>query len=155
MHKLASEISLAEPITPAEFEAYYDFRWRQLRAPWGMPRGSERDNLEDAALHIAARLDNGEIVGIGRLHRDDNGDAQIRYMATDEKLRGAGIGRAVVTHLERAARERGLTRVIINARENAIGFYERLGYEVFSDSPTLIGTIKHKLMHKQLGREHV
>jgi len=141
---------LSEPTTDAEFEVYYDFRWRQLREPWDMPRGTERDELEDDSVHVAARLDSGEIVGVGRLHRTDQGDAQIRYMATDESLRGAGIGRAIVKYLEQVARKRGMTRIIINARENAIAFYEKLGYQIFDDSPTLIGTIKHKLMHKQL-----
>jgi GNAT superfamily N-acetyltransferase len=143
-------IRLTTPRTAAELEAYYDFRWRQLRAPWDMPRGSEKDELEDSAIHLTARTESGELVGVGRIHRTQDGDAQIRYMATKDSHRGLGIGRAIVEHLEQVARELGAPRVIINARENALTFYERLGYEVFSDSPTLIGTIEHKLMHKRL-----
>jgi GNAT superfamily N-acetyltransferase len=143
-------IELSEPATTAQFEAYYDFRWRALRAPWDMPRGSERDELEDSALHIAALTDTGEIAGVGRIHLRDDGDAQIRYMATDAKYRGQGIGKAIVARLEQAGRELGATQVIVNARENALPFYEKLGYTIFEDSPTLIGTIAHKLMRKRL-----
>ena len=150
MHELSSEILLVEPSTAAELEAYYDFRWRHLREPWDMPRGSERDDLEDSATHVAAQLESGEIVGVGRLHYNDNGDAQIRYMATDDSHRGRVIGKAIVEHLEQVARDHGAARLIINARENAFAFYEKLGYEVFDDSPTMIGTIRHKLMQKQL-----
>ena len=143
-------ITLTQPTTAAELEAYFEFRWRHLRAPWDMPRGSEKDELEETATHLVARTELGEILGVGRVHRTAEGDAQIRYMATHDSHRGLGIGKAIVERLEQIALELGATQVIINARENALPFYQKLGYAVFSDSPTLIGTIRHKLMSKQL-----
>jgi GNAT superfamily N-acetyltransferase len=143
-------IELTTPASSADLEAYFDFRWRQLRAPWDMPRGSEKDELEELAIHIMARTESGEIVGVGRIHRTTDGDAQIRYMATKDTHRGLGIGRSIVERLEHLALESGASRIVINARENALAFYEKLGYKVFSDSPTLIGTIQHKWMSKRL-----
>jgi N-acetylglutamate synthase-like GNAT family acetyltransferase len=143
-------MKLSEPRTPSEIEAYYDFRWRHLRKPWGMPRGSEKDELEESATHITAIDETGQIVGVGRLHQTPEGAAQIRYMATSGAHRGQGVGAAIVAHLEQRAREFGASTMIINARENAFAFYEKLGYEIFADSPTMIGTIAHKLMRKQL-----
>ena len=143
-------IKLSEPRTSTEFEAYYDFRWRYLRAPWEMPRGSEKDELEDSAIHLPALDENSRILGVGRDHRTDDGNAQIRYMATKDSARGQGVGAAIVAHLEQCARDFGAATMVINARENALLFYEKLGYEIFTDSPTLIGTIAHKLMRKQL-----
>ncbi|MEJ2362384.1 MAG: thioesterase, partial [Gammaproteobacteria bacterium] len=34
------------PQTKQEWQAYFDLRWRILRAPWQQARGSERDDLE-------------------------------------------------------------------------------------------------------------
>ena len=115
-----------------------------------MPRGSEKDELEESAIHLTARTESGEIVGVGRIHRTADGDAQIRYMATADSYRGLGVGRMIVERLEQSAREYGAGRVVINARENALPFYAALGYTIFADSPTLIGTVKHKWMSKRL-----
>lgn len=143
-------IKLSEPKTPPEIDAYFEFRWRHLRAPWDMPRGSEKDELEASAMHISASTDSGALIGVGRIHLNSDDEAQIRYMATADSHRGRGVGTAIVARLEQLAKEHGATRVIINARENALPFYQKLGYKVFRGSPTLIGTIAHKLMQKRL-----
>ena len=141
---------LSEPGNTSELDAYYEFRWQRLRAPWDMPRGSEKDALEADAKHVMASNEAGEIIGVGRIHLNDDGSARIRYMATHEDWRGQGIGTAIVRHLERLAFAMGARRIIINARENAFEFYEKLGYEIFADSSTMIGTIRHKLMRRDL-----
>lgn len=144
------KIEISQPSTAAEFNAYYDFRWRELRAPLHQPRGSEKDEHDGDACHVLARVETGELLGIGRIHRTADGNAQIRYMATREGHRGQGIGKAIVTRLEQSAREFGAQRIILNARLNAVPFYETLGYKVAGDGPTLFGTLEHKRMHKQL-----
>ena len=68
---------LRSPEGPDEFDQYYDLRWRILRAPWQQPRGSEQDEWEDEAVHVAAFI-SGKLVGTGRLHRTADDRAQIR-----------------------------------------------------------------------------
>jgi len=121
-----------------------------LRAPWGQPRGSERDEFEDAACHLLARNDAGEPIGVGRIHWNSDDEARIRYMATHRDHRGRGVGAAIIERLEQIARERGTRHIVINARQRAVPFYEKLGYTVISDGETLFGVIPHKRMHKQL-----
>jgi len=144
-------LEIGRPGTPEELEAYYDLRWRLLRAPWGQPRGSERDALEAEALHVTARED-GRLVGIGRLHRIDAATAQIRYMATLDAHRGRGVGTAVIARLEQLAREQGAHRIVLNARQSAVPFYAKLGYSVTGEAPTLFGAIEHVRMEKSLHR---
>lgn len=146
----ATNLHLAEPRTPDELDEYFELRWHALRAPWNQPRGSERDALETSATHVTARDDNGRLVGIGRIHSNGAGEVQIRYMATREDCRGLGIGRAIVERLESIAAVEGATLIRLNAREPAVGFYERLGYEVVGEGPMLFGTIRHKTMIKRL-----
>jgi hypothetical protein len=57
------------PATESEFEAYYALRWKILREPWNQPPGSEKDEFEGEAVHLAAWDDYGKIIGVGRLHR--------------------------------------------------------------------------------------
>lgn len=141
---------LRQPSSPDELETYFRFRWQLLRAPWGQPPGSERDDFDDAAYHLIARLRSGELAGIGRVHLPDTRTAQIRYMATAEEFRGLGIGTAIVARLEQVARDRGARVVTLNARELAVPFYTGLGYSVCGDGHTLYGTIRHKRMQKPL-----
>jgi ribosomal protein S18 acetylase RimI-like enzyme len=144
------EITLAEPSSPDELRNYFRFRWQLLRAPWGRPPGSERDEFDEASYHLVARIPSGEPVGIGRVHFPSAGTAQIRYMATKEGFRRRGIGKAILKRLEQIAQESGARIITLNARESAVSFYEKLGYKVCRDGHTLFGVIKHKQMEKQL-----
>src|SRR5437660_4239167 len=79
------------PASPAEWEAYFDLRWRILRRPWDQPRGSERDPLDDSAFHLLITGDdNARALACGRLHLNSPSEAQIRYMAVDENVQGRG-----------------------------------------------------------------
>ncbi|MBW1868494.1 MAG: GNAT family N-acetyltransferase [Deltaproteobacteria bacterium] len=106
------------PESPEEFEEYYDLRWRVLREPWSQPRGSEKDEFDPIADHVTVRDEDGKLIGIGRLHLNNDREAQIRYMATEEDARGCGAGRVIIERLETIARERDVHRITLNAREH-------------------------------------
>ena len=138
------------PATESEVEAYYAFRWRILRGPWNQPPGSEKDELEGEAIHLAAWNDDGEIIGVGRLNRVVGNQGQIRYMAVDPAHRTHGIGRAILQELELKAIESGILEITLNAREDAVQFYRHNGYQVLKPSHTLFGVIPHFEMRKRL-----
>jgi len=137
------------PLTDEEFDKYYDLRWRILRAPWNQPKGSEKDELEGKSIHIIAIIE-GEIVGCGRIHFNSIDEAQIRYMAVENELQGRGIGKLILNELEQKALEKGAKKIILNARENAVKFYDKNGYKIVKESHTLFGEIKHFLMRKDI-----
>lgn len=138
------------PYTDEEFQRYYAFRWQQLRAPWQQPRGSEKDELEEVSFHVMAVTDENEIIGVGRLHFIDDETAQIRYMAVDPVYQGQGIGGQLLHHLEEYAASAGRYTILLHARENALRFYEKLGYEKREKSHLLYGEIQHFRMEKSL-----
>jgi ribosomal protein S18 acetylase RimI-like enzyme len=142
--------TLANPSSPEDFAAYYELRWQVLRAPWNQPRGSEQDALESQSMHWLARDIHGAVIGAGRLHFLGPQEAQIRYMAVAETWRGRGVGRALLAALERRAGECGACRIILNARENALGFYRSAGYRPEAEVDTLFGVIRHWRMSKTL-----
>ena len=132
-----------------DFDKYLELRWRVLRKPWDQPRGIEVDELDDKAIHIAA-YDEDKIVGVARLHFNSKEEAQIRYMAVDENYRNRGIGSKMLENLEKIAKEKGARYIILNARENAVEFYLKNGYELIEKSYLLFGTIQHYKMRKVL-----
>lgn len=143
-------ITVRHPESTTDFEKYYDLRWRVLRAPWDQPRGSERDEFEERAEHVMAHDTNGRLLGIGRFHLTSEREGQIRYMAVEPDARGSGVGRAIAERLESIAKSRRVQRIVLNAREEAVGFYERLGYAVQGPGPTLFGNLQHYVMSRLL-----
>ena len=132
---------------------YFDLRWRVLREPFHQPRGSEWDELDEpgsGAEHAAIFAETGEAIAAGRVQLNSPEEAQIRYMAVAEGRRGAGLGRLIVRRLEEIARHRGAKYVVLNARDEAVGFYQALGYEVVGAGPTIFGTVTHSRMRREL-----
>jgi GNAT superfamily N-acetyltransferase len=152
-------MELRAPRTPAEWAAYFGLRYSVLRAPWGQPEGSERDDLDDphtaplghaTVAHRAAFGAGSRVLAVGRVQQVDDATGQVRYMASAPEARGQGAGLAVLRSLEEAVQQWGLNRVILQARENAVGFYERAGYRVVEPTFLLFGEIQHYLMQREL-----
>jgi predicted GNAT family N-acyltransferase len=129
---------MTDPITVEEVAAEVTYA---LRAAVLRPDGGEITwaGDEDAAtFHLAARSGD-RLVGVVRFSpapcpwRAATGPWQLRGMATDPALRGAGVGRAmVVDGLARVA-ARGGDLVWCDARVTAAGFYERMGFAVVTE----------------------
>ncbi len=146
----AMTFEVRRPATDAERTAYYDLRWQVLRAPWNQPREAECDPIEAVSEHALIADDVGQALAVGRLHFNSPDEGQVRSMATAPHVRGQGLGRRIFEHLEEIARQRGATTIVLNARTEAVGFYEKLGYEVVGEGPMLFGVIPHKKMSKRL-----
>ena len=145
------KITVIDPQTPEEFKQYYSLRYKILRKPWGQPRGSERDN-EDEISHHRMIIDEvtGDAIAVGRLQVNTKEEAQIRYMAVADNCQGKGLGSKIVTALEDIALDKGANRIILQARKNAVQFYQRNGYKVVEKSYILFDEIQHWLMKKEL-----
>ncbi len=142
-------LTLRPPATTAEWDAYYDLRWRVLREPWQQPRGSERDDLETTAFHAVAWVDTTTPVGIGRLHRVNETTGQVRFMAVHPDWQRRGIASLVLRALETEAQKLALSVVRLDARDTAVPFYERQGYRVTGELPSK-WDIPHRRMEKRL-----
>ncbi|MCJ8321111.1 MAG: bifunctional GNAT family N-acetyltransferase/hotdog fold thioesterase [Colwellia sp.] len=142
-------ITLQAPQSAQELQDYYQFRWKMLRQPWHQPLGSEQDSLEQQACHRMIVI-NEQVVAVGRLHKSNQTNGQIRYMAVNENIQGQGLGKKIVKALEQEASKQGVTEITLKARESAVSFYEKLGYEVQGFSHLLYDEIRHITMTKTL-----
>tara|TARA_B100001250_G_C19813514_1_gene796993 strand:- start:1062 stop:1499 length:438 start_codon:yes stop_codon:yes gene_type:complete len=122
-----NEIVFKSPENKKEFEEYDLFRWEILRKPIGKDITSLKDGFEDQAFHLVGILDK-KIIACGRLHFKTANEAQIRYMAVRKEYQGGGVGKQVLKLLESNAKKNNARKIILNARDHAIGFYEASGY---------------------------
>ena len=144
-------MKIIEPKSSEEFKKYYNLRYAVLRKPWEQPLGSERDEIEETSIHRMIVDENlGDALAVGRLQFNSTHEAQIRYMAVADEFQGKGLGSQIILALEEVARGKGIQRIILSARENALQFYKSNGYEIVKKAHLLFGDIQHWLMEKEL-----
>ncbi len=143
------DIKIGFPQTEAEWEDYYDLRYRILRKPLKQPRGSERNEGDDTGIHFAL-YDSGDLKAIARLDEHDMSTAQVRFVAVEEKEQGNGYGKLIMYAIEQEAEEKEYKKIILHARENAVEFYLKLEYKLIEPSYKLFDLIQHFLMEKDL-----
>lgn len=142
-------MEIKTPQTDAEWKAYYALRFNVLREPWNQPLGSEVLADEDQAIHAIAVEDN-EVLGVARMHESAEKQGQVRCVATATAAQGKGIGKAIMAYLEEEAKTKGWTEIVLEARENAVPFYQAIGYTIVAESYLLFGEIQHYRMSKTL-----
>ena len=138
------------PSNHSDFDKYYYFRWEYLRKDLKQKLGSERDDTENISIHRMIKNNNGEIIGIGRLHKSSSDIYQIRYFAVHKDYRRIGLGTYLMKDLEKIAVKNKSNYITLNARENAINFYQKLGYKVLKKTFLLYKKIQHYEMRKKI-----
>jgi predicted GNAT family N-acyltransferase len=124
-----------------------ELRFRVLREPLGLSREDVIVEGEDASMHLVA-VNAGHVVACVMLTPSSKARGKLRQMAVQPSLRGTGLGRALVRHLEQALEARGFTEIELHAREHAVGFYEKLGYLREGERFVEVG-LPHLVMRKR------
>lgn len=102
---------------------------------------SLRPEMESGSRVLLAACVQGRIVGSGQLSlapwSNSKHRASIEKLFVSAALRGRGIGKALVAALQDAARLRGRSLLLINARRSdpAELLYKRMGYREFGVIP--------------------
>lgn len=141
-------IEVRAPRNEQEWENYFDLRYRILREPLGKERGSEKNDGDKTGEHICI-YDNSILKAIARLDKTDQDHvAQVRFVAVEKAQQGKGYGRMIMEAVEEISEDRGDTKMILHARDYAVDFYLKLGYEVVEKSHLLFGVLQHYLMER-------
>ena len=131
-----------------EYRQMVKLRDDMLRKPLGLGFTSQELEREKDNMLIGA-FEDEEMLGCCMLVEENNDTVRLRQMAVLNDLQGKGIGRALMNFAENLARDRGYKILSMHARKNAVGFYEKMGYEITSDEFIEV-TIPHYVMEKKL-----
>jgi N-acetylglutamate synthase-like GNAT family acetyltransferase len=144
-------IEIKNPATKDDFKGYYNLRYRVLRQPWGMPKGTEKDDYEPISQHFMA-VDNtaGEIVGCVKMFEKESGVGQFSHMAVHERRQRQGIGNLLLEAVEKAARQNGYSKLGTITHLNSTGFFEKYGYEIKGLPTNPFGMTQMVWMEKDL-----
>lgn len=131
-----------------EYDQMLQLRHQILRKPLGLDFDPNELQTEKNNILIAA-FDDDEILGCCMLCPIDPETLKLRQMAVQNNLQGKGIGASIISFAENLARDKGYRRLIMHARNTAIGFYEKFGYKIKGDEFVEVNT-PHHLMEKVL-----
>ena len=127
--QIMPEFFLCEVIhNSPEYTATVALRHEILRAPIDLEFPSEELSAENAHFHLACYY-NDELAACLVLVPIDEREIKMRQVAVKENFQRRGVGRVLVEFSEQFARERGFVVMTLHARQNAVAFYEKLGYK--------------------------
>lgn len=107
---------------------------------FNVPLDKEFDEGDDVSKKYILVKDDIYPIGTCRLHVTGEAEAKIERVAVLEEYRGKGIGRMIIKGAEEWLSELGVKKIIITSREDAVGFYEALGYNA-DRSKTISGEV--------------
>jgi predicted GNAT family N-acyltransferase len=131
-----------------EYQQMVQLRHLILRQPLGLSFTEEELAKEKDHILIAA-FDDDEMLGCCMLIRLDDKTLQVRQMAVNNNLQGKGIGASIMAFAENLSRDKGYQKLVMHARDTAIGFYEKFGFKVVGEPFTEVN-LPHHLMEKRL-----
>ncbi|MCT4355220.1 GNAT family N-acetyltransferase [Streptomyces sp. Je 1-79] len=155
---MSTGYEVREAVGRDDREACFAVRREVFVVEQNVPQDIEYDRYDETAVHVLALREDGLPLGTGRLLHGadavgktgaDTSVGSLGRLAVSQAARGLGVGAALVRAIEDAARERGLTAVDLHAQTHALGFYERLGYEVYGPEFPDAG-IPHRAMRRAL-----
>lgn len=125
-------------------------RTKVLREPLGMNLSEEALARETDSIHLA--MYQGEaLVACVVLKPLSVKEIKMRQMAVDDDFQGMGYGKQLVQAAEAKCREKGYEQISLHARNYAVAFYRKLGYEIVGEPFEEVG-IKHFKMVKELDK---
>lgn len=117
---------------------------------------------DEDAIHLGAFTENGEHVGVCSLFWGMRSErfpevlsveepvCRLRVMGTLPEVRGRGAGRVLIERATVEAKGMGAAWLWCDAREVALGFYERMGFSYCSDFYEVPEIGRHRMMAIEL-----
>jgi GNAT superfamily N-acetyltransferase len=128
---VVGEFTIGPIRTPDELDLACQFL-RQIfpsrPAGWPGPRFFP-GRLGDQSPMMLAAKHGQEIVGAALGHLDGGGLGTVSHVAVDAAVRRTGLGRKLLSALESGARSLGVRQLTLGSVDEAVGFYERCGYQ--------------------------
>ncbi len=109
--------------------AYY-VRIQGMAKQHGITLRREFDEHDTPDTKYIVLTDGDFPVATCRFYRLDAGSAMIGRVVVLPEYRGHGLGRTVIEEAERWLRDLGFAKAVVESRDVAVGFYQKLGYAV-------------------------
>lgn len=134
--------------TPA-YDDTIRLRTEVLRIPLDLEFDAKDLAEEYAQTHLVCYNNSNQLLACLVLLDLDGKSLKMRQVAVEPSFQKKGIGKFLVAASEQYAKEHQFKKMVLNARDVAIPFYEKLGYKKVGKPFTEVG-IKHFKMTKNM-----
>ena len=111
-----------------EYKLLVGLRDFVLRKPLNLVFTKEQLDAEENEIHIGYWSEDDNPLGVLLLRPLENGVIKMRQVAVHPHQQGRGIGQLLVEYSENYAKNLGYSIMELNARLEAVPFYEKLNY---------------------------
>ena len=132
-----------------DYRTSCNLRNELLRKPLGMSLFDQDLEEERDFIHLIGKNEEQELIAYLQFKKIEEDTLKMQQVVVAELAQGKGIGRKLILFSEQFAIMSGFSSIILHARENVIGFYERLDY-VREGERFLEVTIPHFKASKKL-----
>jgi N-acetylglutamate synthase-like GNAT family acetyltransferase len=136
-------------------KATYEVRHKVLRK--GKPITScifDGDDL--STTYHYGLYENKTIIGVISIYKNSNNlfieenQLQLRGMAILDNYQQKGLGKRLVEYIENEIKNTETNLIWFNARKNAVGFYEKIGFSIMGTPFEIKDVGQHYVMYKVL-----
>ncbi len=121
-------IEVQEITSESQLQQAFDIRRQVFVIEQAVDPAEEYDEFETSCLHFLAKY-KGLPAGTSRIRKTENGTKLERF-AVLEKLRGKGVGKALVEAcLTELNQQKSTGKIYLHAQEHAVPFYAQFGFE--------------------------
>jgi len=131
-----------------ELEEAFEVRREVFVEEQGISEDLVFDGHDGEALHMVVK-DGQRVIGTARVLLLADNQAKLERMAVLKPFRHKGIGRGIVSFLNKELRKRQLEQVVLHAQYTVVAFYKSCGFEE-SGLPFWEAGLKHIKMQKRL-----
>lgn len=141
-------------IRPISFKQVLPIRQQILRPGKPIEACFFSGDQHPSTIHLGA-FEKNTLIGIVSLMQNRNEalsekkQMQLRGMAVLPEYRNRHIAKKLLHETERKLKEEGSLFLWCNARENAVGFYNKHGFKIFGDKFEIHAIGPHYCMYKQ------
>lgn len=106
----------------------YEVRTKTFVQGQGIPKQFEFDEVYGGQYHYLLLEENEIAVATARINLTHEAYAKIERVGVIPEFQHKGYGRILIEAAENWIRELGLHKIVITSQQQAVGFYESLGY---------------------------
>lgn len=128
----------------------YSVRIQGMNRQHHLSLRDEFDDHDGDGTRYIVILDDGYPVATCRFYEIDKECARVGRVVVLPEYRGMKLGNMVVLEAEKWIRECGYKQIALDSRDIAVGFYEKLGFEVVDDTVITSGPFDCIKMRKVL-----
>lgn len=129
-----NSFKIIRALTTAHRAGAYYVRIQAMARKYHITLEQEFDEHDTNDTKYIVILDGDFPIATCRLYAIDGESIMLGRIVVLPEYRHKGLGSLCVTEAEKWAKELGFVRAVLEAREEKVGFYERLGYLAFYDN---------------------